>query len=64
MKQLYKKHNSFIDLKIKRKSDINIFLNNLKKILEDKNNLLDLGNYYIDIIEKVVLLFNHHLPNF
>ena len=53
MKQLYKKHNSFIDLKIKKKSDIKIFLNNLRTILDDKKNLINLDNNYLKIIEYI-----------
>jgi len=53
MKQLYKKHNSFIDLKIKKKSDVKIFLSNLRTILDDKKNLINLDNNYLKIIEYI-----------
>jgi radical SAM protein with 4Fe4S-binding SPASM domain len=53
MKQLYKKHNSFLNLKVKKKSDIKIFLFNLKSILVDKKNLINLKKEHLKIIENI-----------
>ena len=35
MKQLYKKHNSFVGLRLKKKYNASSFLNNLKIILDE-----------------------------
>ena len=40
MKQVYKKYNSFLGLRLKEKYNANDFLNNLKLILSDKKNLI------------------------
>ena len=47
MKQAYKKYNSFFGIRIKKKYDANYFLNNLKPILNDKKNLVNLNQYYL-----------------
>jgi radical SAM protein with 4Fe4S-binding SPASM domain len=53
MKQLYKKYNSFIGLRLKKKYDINIFLNNLRTILDNKKNLVNLDKNYIKILDYI-----------
>ena len=53
MKQVYKKYNSFVGLRLKEKYDKNDFLNNLKLIIEDKKNLLNLNNYYLEILDYI-----------
>ena len=53
MKQLYKKHNSFINLTVKKKLDIKIFLNGLKKVLDDKKSLINLSQDHLKIIENI-----------
>ena len=53
MKQVYKKYNSFVGLRLKEKYDKNDFLNNLKLILEDKKNLLNLDKYYLEILDYI-----------
>ena len=39
MKQVYKKYNSFLGLRIKKKYDANDFLSNLKSNLNDKKKI-------------------------
>ena len=53
MKHLYKKYNSFFGLRIKDKYDLNNFLNELKLILNDRKNLTNLSQYYIEILDYV-----------
>ena len=53
MKQLYKKHNSFVGLRLKKKYNASSFLNNLKIILDDKKNLVNLSQYYITILDYI-----------
>jgi radical SAM protein with 4Fe4S-binding SPASM domain len=53
MKQLYKKHNSFVGLRLKKKYNADSFLNNLKTILDDKKNLVNLSQYYIKILDYI-----------
>ena len=53
MKQVYKKYNSFVGLRLKEKYDKNDFLNNLKLIIEDKKNLLNLDNYHLKILDYI-----------
>jgi radical SAM protein with 4Fe4S-binding SPASM domain len=64
MKQLYKKHNSFLNFKVKKKSDINDFLTKLKVILDDKKKLINLRPDHAKIIEKIKEdLFLHGTKN-
>ena len=53
MQQLYKKHNSFINLKVKKSLDTKIFLNSLKVILDDKRNLINLNTDDFKIIDHI-----------
>ncbi len=53
MKQLYKKYNSFVGIKLKEKYNENNFLDNLKLILNDKKNLLKLNQYDLKILDYV-----------
>ena len=53
MKQLYKKYNSFVGLRLKKKYNVDSFLNNLKTILNDKKNLVNLSQYYIKILDYI-----------
>ena len=53
MKQVYKKYNSFVGLRLKEKYDKKDFLNNLKLIIEDKKNLLNLDNYHLKILDYI-----------
>ena len=53
MQKVYKKYNSFLGLRLKKKYDTNNFLNNLKSILKDKKNLVNLNQYYIKILDYV-----------
>ena len=53
VKQVYKKYNSFAGLRIKKKYDVNVFLTILKQILNDKKNLVNLNQYYTEIIDYV-----------
>ena len=53
MKQVYKKYNSFVGLRLKQKYNKSDFLQNLKLILDDKKNLLNLSQYYLKILEYV-----------
>jgi radical SAM protein with 4Fe4S-binding SPASM domain len=53
VKQVYKKYNSFVGLRLKEKYDKNDFLNNLKLIIEDKKNLLNLDNYHLKILDYI-----------
>lgn len=51
-KTKYVKHDSFIDLSINIKQNEKLFFNNLKEICYDKNNLIDLNDYQIDIFKR------------
>ena len=51
MKEVYKKFNSFIGLRIKKKFDLKKFLNNLRLYLNDKKNLLNLNKDEIKILD-------------
>ena len=51
MEEVYKKFNSFIGLRIKKKFDLNKFLDNLQLYLNDKKSLLNLNNDEIKIID-------------
>ncbi len=53
MKQLYKKYNSFVGFRLKKKYDAKIFLNNLRTILNDKKNLINLNQYYLRILDYI-----------
>ena len=53
MKKLYKKHNSFINLTVKKKLDMKIFLSGLKQVLDDKKNLINLSTDHLKIIENI-----------
>jgi radical SAM protein with 4Fe4S-binding SPASM domain len=53
VKQLYKKHNSFVGFKLKEKYDVDTFLESLKLILEDKKNLSILNKYDLEILNFV-----------
>ena len=53
MEEVYKKFNSFIGLRIKKKYDINDFLNNLKSNLSDKKNLVNLNQYNTKILDYI-----------
>ena len=53
MQQLYKKHNSFINLKVKKSLDTKIFLNSLKVILDDKRNLINLNTDDFKIVDHI-----------
>ena len=53
MKQVYKKHNSFLGLRIKKKWDINDFLNNLKSILDNEKSLVNLNKNDTKILDYV-----------
>ena len=50
MKQVYKKYNSFIGIRLKKKYDKNDLLNNLKLILDDEKNLVNLDHYYLKVL--------------
>ena len=49
MKQIYKKYNSFLGLRLKKKYDANDFLSNLKSNLNDKKNLINFF-YHLNLI--------------
>ena len=51
MKQVYKKFNSFVGLRIKNKFNIQNFLDNLQLHLNDKKNSLNLSQNEIQILE-------------
>jgi len=53
MKQIYKKYNSFLGLRLKKKYDTNDFLNKLKLILSDKKNLVNLNQYNTKILDYI-----------
>ena len=53
MKQVYKKYNSFLGLRIKEKYDANDFLSNLKSNLSDKKNLVNLNQYNTKILDYI-----------
>ena len=53
MKQVYKKYNSFLGLRLKEKYNANDFLNNLKLILSDKKNLVNLNQYNTKILDYI-----------
>ena len=53
MKKIYRKYNSFIGLKLKKKYDKSDFLNNLRLILSNDNNLVDLSQYYKKILNYI-----------
>ena len=53
MKQVYKKYNSFVGLRLKKKYDKNDFLNNLKLILDDEKNLVNLDHYYLKVLDYI-----------
>ena len=57
MQQLYKKHNSFINLKVKKSLDTKIFLNSLKVILDDKRNLINLNTDDFKIVDHIKKYF-------
>ena len=50
MEKVYKKFNSFIGLRIKKKFDLNFFLDKLQSYLNDKKNLLNLNKDEIEIL--------------
>ena len=52
-KQIYKKYNSFLGLRLKKKYDTNDFLNKLKLILSDKKNLVNLNQYNTKILDYI-----------
>ena len=43
MKQIYKKFNSFVGLRLKKEYDLKLFLKDLKLLLNDKKNLKNLN---------------------
>ena len=53
MKQVYKKYNSFVGLRLKKKYDKNDLLNNLKLILDDEKNLVNLDHYYLKVLDYI-----------
>ena len=53
MKEIYKKYNSFIGLRLKEKYDLNEFLQNLKLILNDKKNIKNLNQPQIKILDYI-----------
>ena len=53
MKQVYKKFNSFVGLRIKNKFNIQNFLDNLQLHLNDKKNSLNLSQNKIQILEYI-----------
>ena len=53
MKEIYKKFNSFVGLRIKNKFNIQNFLDNLQLHLNDKKNSLNLSQYEIQILEYI-----------
>ena len=53
MKEIYKKFNSFVGLRIKNKFNIQNFLDNLQLHLNDKKNSLNLSQNEIQIIEYI-----------
>jgi|TARA_B100001964_G_scaffold40536_1_gene44408 radical SAM protein with 4Fe4S-binding SPASM domain len=53
VKQVYNKYNSFLGLRLKEKYNANDFLNNLKLILSDKKNLVNLNQYNTKILDYI-----------
>ena len=53
MKQVYKKFNSFVGLRIKNQFNMQDFLDNLQLHLNDKKNLLNLSQNKIQILEYI-----------
>ena len=53
MEQVYKKYNSFLGLRIKKKYNANDFLDNLRLNLNDKKNSANLNQYYIKILNYI-----------
>jgi radical SAM protein with 4Fe4S-binding SPASM domain len=53
VKQVYKKYNSFVGLRLKKKYGKNDFLNNLKLILDDEKNLVNLDHYYLKVLDYI-----------
>jgi radical SAM protein with 4Fe4S-binding SPASM domain len=53
VKQIYKKYNSFIGLRLKDKYNKNDFLDSLKLILNDEKNLVNLNHYQLTIINHI-----------
>ena len=53
MKEIYKKFNSFVGLRIKNKFNIQNFLDNLQLHLNDKKNSLNLSQNEIQILEYI-----------
>jgi len=53
VKQVYKKYNSFVGLRLKKKYDKNDFLNNLKLILDDEKNVVNLDHYYLKVLDYI-----------
>ena len=53
MKQVYKKYNSFLGLRIRNKYDSNDFLNSLKLILSEQKNLENLDKNSLSVLENV-----------
>ena len=50
MNKIYKKFNSFLGIRIKKKYNLNNFLDNLKIILNNKKNLVNLNNHHLEIL--------------
>jgi len=48
--KIYKKFNSFLGIRIKKKYNLNNFLDNLKIILNNKKNLVNLNNHHLEIL--------------
>ena len=53
MKQIYKKFNSFIGLRIRKGYDLKAFSDNLKLLLSDKKNLKNLNEEQLKIFDFV-----------
>lgn len=51
MNKVYKKFNSFLSIRIKNKYDLKKFLDDLKLILNDKKNLVNLNEYFLKILD-------------
>jgi len=49
--KVYKKFNSFLSIRIKNKYDLKKFLDDLKLILNDKKNLVNLNEYFLKILD-------------
>ena len=50
MNKIYKKFNSFLGIRIKKKYNLINFLDNLKIILNNKKNLVNLNNHHLEIL--------------